>query len=67
VLALPRQIRARAEEVGDTLRVVDGRWERHPAVRAEARPRWRSLSALRAADHPALRLRSTGTPARPAA
>ena len=67
VLALPGQIRARPEEVGDALRVVDGRWERHPAVRAESRPRRRSLSALSAAHHSALRRRSSGTPARRAA
>ena len=67
VLALPGQIRARPEEVGHALRVMDGRWERHPAVRAESRPRRRRLSALRTADHSALRRRSSGTPARPAA
>ncbi len=64
VLALPGQIRARSEEIGHALRVVDGRWERHPAVRAESRPRRRSLSASSAAHHSAFRRRSSGTPAR---
>ena len=65
VLALPGQIRARRDELGRG--VVGGRSERHPAVRAESRSGRRSLSALSAADHSALRRRSSGTPARHAA